>query len=139
MLSVKAKRTCYKRPDIPKLNVTQFLNTFPVARPVLEAPQKDNNVTTPDRAHVKIQSALIELGRAEGCSVWVSPNDRNLSYKGQTFAARTLERLPNFGFDENTRRIVQNIDVSLVDPKRDSARVRGRINYINLQRSSAVK
>jgi hypothetical protein len=64
-----------------------------------------------DRAHVKIQGGLIKLGRAEGCSVWVPPNDRNLSYKGHSFATATLERLPNFGFDENTRRIVQNIDV----------------------------
>jgi hypothetical protein len=43
--------------------------------------------------------------------VWVPPNDRNLSYKQQSFAGNTLDRLPNFGFDENTRRIVQNIDV----------------------------
>src|SRR5437667_9289211 len=64
-----------------------------------------------DRAHVKIQSGLIKLGRAEGCSVWVPPSDRNLSYEGQSFASATLEHLPNFGFDENTRRIVQNIDV----------------------------
>src|SRR5213080_3810733 len=64
-----------------------------------------------DRAHVKIQCGLIQLGRAEGCSVWVPPNDRNLSYKGESFSSSTLERLPNFGFDENTRRIVQNIDV----------------------------
>src|SRR2546421_9213602 len=45
------------------------------------------------RAHVKIQSGLIHLGRAEGCSVWVPPNDRNLSYKGESFASVTLERL----------------------------------------------
>src|SRR5436305_6395924 len=64
-----------------------------------------------DRAHVKIQCGLIRLGRAEGCSLWIPPNDRNLSYKGESFSSATLDRLPNFGFDENTRRIVQNIDV----------------------------
>jgi hypothetical protein len=41
----------------------------------------------------------------------VPPNDRNLSYKGSDFASLTLSRLPNFGFEENTRRIVHNIDV----------------------------
>lgn len=61
--------------------------------------------------HVKFQSALIDIGRAEGCSVWVPPNDRGLSYQGKAFSARTVDRLPRFGFDENTRRIVQNIDV----------------------------
>jgi len=43
--------------------------------------------------------------------VWIPINDRNLSYEGRPFSKRTLARLPNFGFDENTRRIVQNIDV----------------------------
>src|SRR5205823_7741306 len=60
---------------------------------------------------VKMQWALIQLGRAEGCSVWVPPNDRNLSFKRESLAANTLDKLPNFGFEENTRRIVQNIDV----------------------------
>ena len=45
------------------------------------------------------------------CSVWVPPNDRNLSFKRESLAANTLDKLPNFGFEENTRRIVQNIDV----------------------------
>ena len=74
-------------------------------------PEESNVPSSTDRAHVKIQSGLIKLGRVEGCSVWVPPNDRNLSSKGQSFASETLERLPKFGFDENTRRIVQNIDV----------------------------
>jgi hypothetical protein len=97
----------------PKLNVTEFLNTFPKQSraeepaPTEDAPDADRK----DRVHVKIQWGLIQLGQAEGCSVWVPPNDRNLSYDRQPFASRTLERLPNFGFDENTRRIVHNIDV----------------------------
>src|SRR5207247_11467454 len=64
-----------------------------------------------DRAHVKFQSALIDLGCAEGCAVWVPVNDRGLSLRGRTFVSRTIGRLPNLGLDENTRRIVQNIDV----------------------------
>lgn len=95
----------------PKINVTEFLNAFPAAKPPEQTLDELETPSGSDRAHVKIQSGLIKLGRAEGCSVWVPPNDRNLSYKGQPFASATLERLPNFGFDENTRRIVQNIDV----------------------------
>jgi hypothetical protein len=95
----------------PKVNVTEFLNAFPAATPQKERSTEEQPLPSADRAHVKIQSGLIDLGRTEGCSIWVPPNDRNLSYKGQSFASATLERLPNFGFDENTRRIVQNIDV----------------------------
>ena len=96
----------------PKQNVTEFLNAFPKQRTPKElAIPEDDSVATPDRVHVKMQWALIQLGRAEGCSVWVPPNDRNLSYKREALASSTLDKLPNFGFDENTRRIVQNIDV----------------------------
>ncbi len=95
----------------PKLNVTEFINAFPKQKSTdTPIPDEDANVT-PDRVHVKMQWALIQLGRAEGCSVWVPPNDRNLSFKRESLAANTLEKLPNFGFEENTRRIVQNIDV----------------------------
>jgi len=95
----------------PKLNLTEFLNAFP-KQPALGGDVADESVqTTPDRVHVKMQWALIQLGRAEGCSVWVPPNDRSLSFKRESLASNTLERLPNFGFEENTRRIVQNIDV----------------------------
>lgn len=95
----------------PKVNVTEFLNALPVDEAAKKHLREEEIIPTDDRAHVKIQSGLIRLGRAEGCSVWVPPNDRNLSYKGESFHLATLERLPNFGFDENTRRIVQNIDV----------------------------
>ena len=95
----------------PKINVTEFLNAFPADDSAKKRTDEADITPIADRAHVKIQSGLIHLGRAEGCSVWVPPNDRNLSYKGESFSSSTLERLPNFGFDENTRRIVQNIDV----------------------------
>lgn len=95
----------------PKLNVTQFLNAFPQHRQTATDVERESNVPVSDRAHVKAQCALIQLGRAEGCSVWVPPNDRNLVYQGSGFASLTLDRLPNFGFEENTRRIVHNIDV----------------------------
>src|SRR5437016_3047172 len=38
-------------------------------------------------------------------------NDRNLAFQQTPFTKLTLAKLPNFGFEENTRRIVQNIDV----------------------------
>lgn len=95
-----------------KINVTEFLNAFPpTTKPAGQSLDERGSHSILDREHVKIQRALIDLGRSEGCSVWVPPNDRNLSYKGQSFASATLGRLPNFGFDEQTRRIVQNIDV----------------------------
>jgi len=96
----------------PKLNVTEYLNAFPKAYATAEGSDSTaSKALKTDRAHVKFQSALIDLGRAEGCSVWVPPGDRCLSYQGEPFATRTIARLPHFGFDENTRRIVQNIDV----------------------------
>lgn len=99
----------------PKLSVTDFLNAFPKQKRALNSNIEAGNETqapaTPDRIHAKIQWGLIQLGRAEGCSVWVPPNDRNLSFQRQSFTSYTLDRLPNFGFEENTRRIVQNIDV----------------------------
>lgn len=96
----------------PKLNVTEFLNAYPKPLPKAdEAIESDPNLPIAERDHVKFQSALIDIGRAEGCTVWVPPNDRGLSYRGKPFSERTIGQLPNFGFDENTRRIVQNIDV----------------------------
>jgi hypothetical protein len=96
----------------PKLNVTEFLNAFPKDDPQPHSHEDDSGAQEGnDRIHVRIQSSLIALGQAEGCSVWVPVNDRNLSYGKKPFAKRTLSRFPNFGFDENTRRIVQNIDV----------------------------
>lgn len=96
----------------PKLNVTEYLNAFPQPSSASDdsSLEADSEVLI-ERDHVKVQSALIDLGQAEGCSVWVPPNDRGLSFKGRPFSKRTVGKLPNFGFDENTRRIVHNIDV----------------------------
>lgn len=96
----------------PKLDVSEYFNAFPKRKSVGDEASEDSSETeTTDRLHVKMQWALIQLGRAEGCSVWVPPNDRNLSYRRQPFASYTMERLPSFGFNENTRRIIQNIDI----------------------------
>lgn len=96
----------------PKLNVTELMNAFPTTKkPVTEHGSGSERNLQVDRIHVRIQWALIQLGRAEGCSVWVPINDRNLSYRGTPFSPATLETLPRFNLEENTRRIVQNIDV----------------------------
>lgn len=96
----------------PKRDVTEYLNAFPREKARQEEGGSGSDVPQKtDRIHVKIQFGLIVLGLAEGCSVWVPVNDRNLSYQHQAFSSRTIGKLPNFGFDENTRRIVQNIDV----------------------------
>ena len=94
----------------PKIDVTGYLNAYPSYAGVGELgdPEEDGS---PDRRHVKIQWALIRLGMAEGCTVWVPPGDRHLAYDRERFASLTLDRLPHFGFDENARRIVVNIDV----------------------------
>ncbi len=95
-----------------KLDVSEFLNAFPAGTPERTDVDEDlATAQTPARIHLKVQWALITLGRAEGCSVWVPINDRNLAYERCPFSSCTLPRLPNFGFEENTRRIVQNIDV----------------------------
>jgi hypothetical protein len=96
----------------PKLDVTHFLNAFPKATvaPVTDADLQDDDAGQ-DRMHLKIQWLLILLGKAEGCNVWVPESDRSLAYRRDAFATHTLERLPSFGFDENARRIVRNIDV----------------------------
>jgi hypothetical protein len=96
----------------PKLNVTEFLNNFPesIDKETGAVESDSPNIPKADAIHSRVQWGLIRLGLAEGCSVWIPPNDRNLSYQGHSFSSHTLARLPNFGFDENTRRIVQNID-----------------------------
>lgn len=96
----------------PKLDVSQYLNCYPSIEPIKPAADQDEpEARFVERDHVRYQSALIDIGRAEGCSVWIPPNDRGLSFRGRSFSDRTIGRLPNLGIDENTRRIVQNIDV----------------------------
>jgi hypothetical protein len=96
----------------PKLDVTSYLNAFPESEsPRGEAEPGGEIPSGPERTHLKVQAGLVALGRAEGCSVWVPVNDRNLAFKGQPLSSQTLPRLPNFGFEETTRRIVRNIDV----------------------------
>lgn len=95
----------------PKLDITEFLNAYPTYSHDAGLVDDTDAAQAPDRRHVKIQWALIRLGIAEGCTVWVPQGDRHLAYDRNPFHALTLERLPHFGFDENARRIAVNIDV----------------------------
>jgi hypothetical protein len=45
----------------PKINVTEFLNAFPAAKPAGESLDELDAASSPDRAHVKIQSGLIRF------------------------------------------------------------------------------
>src|SRR5439155_9135046 len=75
----------------PKRDVTEYLNAFPQHGPVPEkASFAPADAIKAERSHVKIQSALIELGKAEGCSVWVPPGDRALTFNGLSFDSRTI-------------------------------------------------
>lgn len=101
-----------KTANHPRRDVTRYLNAFP--KPVSAEPVSEEQPTEPlenEPVHLKMQLALAKLGRAEGSAVWVPANDRNRSYGNECLAQYTMPRLPNFGFDDNTRRIVQNIDV----------------------------
>lgn len=96
----------------PKIDVTEFLNAFPKPTAAVdESEGSQDAIKNTDRNHVRIQWSLIRLGLVEGCKVWVPVVDRALGYDGERFASHTIERLPNFGFDHKTTRIVQNIDV----------------------------
>ncbi|MBA3352103.1 MAG: hypothetical protein H0U23_06710, partial [Blastocatellia bacterium] len=55
----------------PKLNVTEFINRFPEHRRPKSSADDASDGSPVDRAHLKIQSHLIRIGRAEGCTVWV--------------------------------------------------------------------
>jgi hypothetical protein len=67
--------------------------------------------STEEQSHDRTQWYLIRLGRALGCDVWVAKNDRNKTFKGEVFADLCLSKMPNLGFDQDTSRIIENIDV----------------------------
>lgn len=63
-----------------------------------------------DSAHSRVQRALVQIGLATGCKVWIASNDRNKVYKGKPLGDGCLRALPTLGLsDEATKRI------SLVD------------------------
>jgi hypothetical protein len=65
-----------------------------------------------ESAHTEIQWILAKLGSDMGLSVWIAKNDKNKSFKGNTFASlpRISASLP-LSFDAPTCRTIEMIDV----------------------------
>jgi hypothetical protein len=61
--------------------------------------------------HSQIESALIKLGKATGCSVCIAANDKNRIYQGKPLGEECLKSLPNFGLNEEAIRRISLIDV----------------------------
>ena len=59
----------------------------PDAGPEIASPQEES-------LHTRAQGALIELGRAARCSIWVASNDRGKLFKGAPLGDRSLKTLP---------------------------------------------
>jgi len=62
-------------------------------------------------AHFRAQKALIRLGRATGCSVWVASNDRNRMYQGKVLGEDCLKALPNLGLSREAADRIARIDI----------------------------
>lgn len=63
------------------------------------------------RPHDRAQWMLIRLGEAVDCDVAVSRDTRGRSYQGESFRDRALKELPRLGFDEETTKLIERIDV----------------------------
>ncbi|MFI5253281.1 MAG: hypothetical protein ACHQQQ_12720 [Bacteroidota bacterium] len=104
------------------LKITDLLNNLPIPKEdVVEVEQKTVKIETVTsqeqnlREHSKIQYLLIKFGRAAGYEVWVAPQDKTQKYNKEVFSEITLSELPNFGFDLNTKKIIENIDVLWIE------------------------
>lgn len=109
----------------PAIDVTQYLNAYPLQEVVQDAtdevPEVVEAVESPEQQteeineHTRIQWMLIRFGKAAGHNVWVPANDRGKSFSNEPFTMLTLSDLPNFGFDPVARRIISNIDVLWIE------------------------
>lgn len=61
--------------------------------------------------HSRAQSALIQLGKTTGCSIWIASNDRNRLYKGKSLGDGCLKSLPNLGLSEEATARISLIDI----------------------------
>ena len=66
---------------------------------------------TEDSEHGGAQHALIRLGRAAGCSVWIASNDRSRKYHGAALGDGCLTALPEMGLNPEAKRRIGLIDV----------------------------
>ena len=61
--------------------------------------------------HSQAEYALVRLGKATGCSVYVASNDRGKTIQGKQLGEECLRNLPNFGLNEEAVRKISLIDV----------------------------
>jgi hypothetical protein len=61
--------------------------------------------------HTRAQGALIELGRAARCSVWVASNDRGKIFKGSPLIQKCIAVLPGMGLSAEAVSRISLIDV----------------------------
>ncbi len=64
-----------------------------------------------ESAHSKAQSALIRLGKATGCSIWIASNDRNRQFKGKSLGDGCLKAFPNLGLNKEATTRISLIDI----------------------------
>jgi hypothetical protein len=81
-------------------------------------PETEPTTAEEESEHASAQSALIELGRISGCSVWIASNDRNRAYRGKPLGDGCLRALPNLGLSREATTRIALIDVIWV---RDNA------------------
>jgi hypothetical protein len=72
--------------------------------PHLASPQEES-------LHTRAQGALIELGRAARCTIWVASNDRGKVFKGAPLGERSLKTLPSMGLSADAMNRIALIDV----------------------------
>ena len=72
-----------------------------------ETPQDERVAAT----HTQIQWLLARIGRSLGCRVWIAANDRNKEWNGERLADLSLASLPPLGMDDESRRLIERIDV----------------------------
>lgn len=65
--------------------------------------------------HTQVQHALIRIGRALSCDVFVASNDRHRVCHGDDFSLLTLPELPDLGLAREVRDTVELIDVLWLD------------------------
>jgi len=70
-----------------------------------------------DSVHTKAQAALVTLGKATGCSVWIALNDRGKSFKGRRLGDDSLTKLPSMGLNEEATKRISLIDVIWLNQK----------------------
>jgi hypothetical protein len=91
-----------QRPRVQE--VPSSAEVQPDAAPDLDSPQEET-------LHTRAQGALIELGRAARCSIWVASNDRGKLFKGAPLGDRSLKTLPSMGLSAEAMNRIALIDV----------------------------